>query len=215
MTLRTPLPFPRLVVVHGFGAGPTDHWFPWLAEHAATAVVPALPSPLAPRASAWIPRIVDAIGTLDGGTAVVAHSLGNVAALGAIRALQQAGDEGALEAFVAVAPFLRAIPPVGDEALDGFVRSGLPDFTAGLDPVALRPALGERSVLRSSVDPLVPAQLSEEFATALDSPVHVILGAGHFLASDGFGTLPGVLDALLGTPYSQPTPSPSPSRCSA
>lgn len=190
------LPFSRLVIVHGFGAAPSDHWFPWLAAQATTAVVPELPSPLAPSAGAWITRTAEAIGRLDAETAVVAHSLGNPTALAAVRQLQQAGDHGSLGAFVAVAPFLAPLPPVGDEDLDGFIRTGLGDFLTGLGPAALKPALGPVRVIRSSADPLVPADLSDEVAAAFDSPVSVVPRAGHFLASDGVESLPAVLEAL-------------------
>ncbi|ROZ64270.1 hypothetical protein EDL96_03130 [Kocuria soli] len=65
----------KVVIVHGFGATAHDHWFGWLADRIPHANVVSLPDPERPDAATWIPRVVDAIGQLEPGTAVVARSL--------------------------------------------------------------------------------------------------------------------------------------------
>lgn len=191
---------PRLLIVHGFGATPQDHWFPWLARSVPGAERIALPDPTAPSAARWVPLIADALERLGDGTAVVAHSLGNATALQALHALAADCRPVRLSAFVGVAPFVSPVPPTGDPELDAFLlgRGGATPaqhaFYEGLDLPALRPRLGAVRVLRSDDDPIVPARLSDEVAAALGARAEVIARAGHFLASDGLRELPALLD---------------------
>lgn len=206
----------RLLIVHGFGASPQDHWFPWLAALRPGAERLALPEPLSPRAEAWVPLVVTALDRLGDGTAVVAHSLGNAAALQALRALADAGRPVRLRAFVGVAPFISPVPATGDPQLDAFLGEGASGaeeqeewnapgaasrqapqhaFYEGLDLQVLRPLLGSVHVLRSDDDPIVPPRLSDEVAAGLGVRAQVVTGAGHFLAEDGVRELPEVLTA--------------------
>lgn len=191
---------PHLLIVHGFGATPQDHWFPWLARAVPGAERIALPDPTAPSAARWVPLVADALERLGDGTAVVAHSLGNATVLQALHRLAGAGRPTRLSSFTAVAPFVSSVPPTGDPALDAFLWGhdcGQPAqhaFFEGLDLPALRPLLGAVRVLRSDDDPIVPARLSDEVAAALGVRAEVVAGAGHFLASDGMHELPTLLE---------------------
>lgn len=191
---------PRLLIVHGFGATPQDHWFPWLARTVPGAERIALPDPTAPSAARWVPLVADALERLGDGTAVVAHSLGNATVLQALHRLAGAGRPTRLSAFVAIAPFVSFVPPTGDPVLDAFLlgHDGGPPaqraFFEGLNLPALRPLLGAVRVLRSDDDPIVPARLSDEVADALGVRAEVVAGAGHFLASDGVQELPTLLE---------------------
>lgn len=185
-------PYSRVLVVHGFGASIDDHWFPWLAD-AVGAERLALPHSVAPRFDEWVPLVVDAIGALSPDTAVVAHSLGCVTTAQAVRRL--AGSDAPLGLFVAVAPFAAPLAPIGDPDLDAFIADGLDEFV-DIDLAAVRPSVGRTEVIRSDNDPIVPAAASDAFAAALDAPVHVLPGAGHFLAREGVDRLQLVADLL-------------------
>ena len=191
---------PHVLIVHGFGASPEDHWFSWLAHALPRAERIELPDPTAPSADRWVPLVAEALTRLGDGTAVVAHSLGNATVLQALRALAADGRHGRLSAFVGVAPFVSPVPPTGDPDLDAFLvgRDGTAPaqlaFYEDLDLAALRPRLGAVRVLRSDDDPIVPAGLSDEVASALGVQAEVIAGAGHLLASDGVTRLPTLLD---------------------
>jgi len=194
MTSRTPH---RIVLVHGYGATPQDHWFPWLSRLGIPVDAPALPDPTAPRAEEWISRAAAAIGRTDARTVVVTHSLGGITALQALARLRRAGRaEEPLAGLVAVAPFARPLPPVGDPQLDAFLDRALPAFLEGFDPEPIRAVLGPVSVMRSDDDAIVPAAHSDDVAAALDGRTVVVPGAGHFLAEDGMRELPA-LAALL------------------
>lgn len=194
MTSRTPH---RIVLVHGYGATPQDHWFPWLSRLGIPVDAPALPDPTAPRAEEWISRAAAAIGRTDARTVVVTHSLGGITALQALARLRRTGRaEEPLAGFVAVAPFARPLPPAGDPQLDAFLDRALPAFLEGFAPEPIRAVLGTVSVMRSDDDAIVPAAHSDDVAAALDGRTVVVPGAGHFLAEDGMRELPAVA-ALL------------------
>ena len=195
----------RVILVHGFGAGPDDHWFPWLARTVRHVEVPQLPHTETPEASTWASTIAERIGTSpDGlaGLAIVTHSLGGLTALRAIERVIACGspvngDGQHLAAFIAVAPFAQQLPPTGEAELDHFLVTGLNGFLDGASPGELRPLLGPTTVIHSDNDPLVPQAASRRFATAISADIVTVPGAGHFLASDGVTSLPQVVAALM------------------
>lgn len=198
---RSPVPFDRVLVVHGFRASPQKHWFPWLDRTVPEARVLALPDSATPDAEAWISTVADAIGTLDARTAVIAHSLGCVTTVRAVQRLaaqspQQPDRPASLGAFVAVSPFAAPLPPTGDEGLDAFAAHGLAPFLDGADLPGARRHLGRVTVIRSDDDPLVVPSLSDAFAHDLGARVQVVPGARHFLEAHEVTELPPVLDAL-------------------
>jgi predicted alpha/beta hydrolase family esterase len=181
--------FDRVVIVHGFGATPSDHWFGWLAGRlepgGAEVAVPALPNTLNPDPEAWISAVTDAIGTPDDRTAVVGHSLGCVTVL---RALGRLDSSWRLGALVLVAGFARPLPDLPQ--LDPFTAN-LPD----LDRVSTR--VDMRSVVRSDNDTIVPPAATAALGELLDAEQLVVRGAGHFVASEGVTTVPEVAALLM------------------
>ena len=169
----------RLVILHGYGALPTSHWFDWLADEiGGDAVVPTLPDSDAPRRDAWVAAAREAMG--DGDVLLVGHSLGTVAALLALEGVDLARVRG----VVLVAPFwerVRLLPEL-DHFLD---LPPLPDL--GDVPVA---------VIASDDDAIVDPALSARAASLLGVPVQTVPGAGHFLDVDGWTTLPAARDAV-------------------
>ena len=200
------IPFERVVILHGYGAAPADHWFPWLMRAVPGVEAVELPLPQSPEAASWILSATDAIGPLSRKTAVVTHSLGGLAALRAIQRLVRRGAAHArargcascdaqLGAFVAVAPFARELPLAGDDDVDRFILSQLPDFLSK-NPFPNPRVFARATVIRSDDDPFVPAGSSAEFAERIGARTLTVHGAGHFLASDGVTELPEVLEAL-------------------
>ncbi|TFH51551.1 serine hydrolase family protein [Actinomyces viscosus] len=199
--------FDRVILVHGFGAEPRDHWFPWLARSVHNVEIPRLPCLESPEASTWATILAERIeASLNGptgltGLVIVTHSLGGLTAL---RAIEQVvahsspvgGRAPHLAAFVSVAPFAQQLPPTGDADLDHFLARGLSGFLDDARPCELRPFLGHTTVIHSDDDPLVPQAASQEFAAEIDADVVTVPGAGHFLASDGVTSLPQVVRAL-------------------
>lgn len=172
----------RLVILHGYGAMPTSHWFTWLGDAIGGDVdIPALPQSDAPVRDAWVAAAQAAMAG-DDEIVVVGHSLGTVAALLALDGV----DRSRVRGMVLVAPFWEPVAP-------------LPGLDAFLDlPPA--PELGDLPVvvIASDDDPIVPPALSARAAAMLGVPVQTVAGGGHFLDRDGWTTLPAARDAVLG-----------------
>ena len=178
----------RLVVVHGYGASPRAHWFPWLRQtltrSGVSVAVPELPHPEAPRADVWERVVADALGDPDASTWVVAHSLGAVTTLRVLAAKQQPWRLGGVVLVSGFTDRLAALP-----ALDDYLD-------ADVDAERVSQHITTRHMIHSDDDALVPPSASGELARRLRADVHVIAGAGHFLDEDGFTTLPVLLPLL-------------------
>lgn len=190
-----PTPTARVVVLHGYQAAPTKHWFGWLAtDLAADGVrvdVPALPDPDRPDLGTWTTAAHRAIGTPDAGTVVVGHSLGCVTALHALAATPGAWRLGGL---VLAAGFLT--PQATVPAVDAFTRA-VPDLAR------VAGATARRHVVGSDDDPVVDPADTRALADRLGATFDVVPGGGHLMGHEGVTTLPVVRDrvrAALGLP---------------
>jgi predicted alpha/beta hydrolase family esterase len=178
----------RVVIVHGYGASPDAHWFPWLAETAGRAGIEVeavrLPDPESPDAAAWEGAVGRAVGVPDEATWIVAHSLGGITTLRLLAGLPGCWRLGGL---LLVAGFTRRLPAL--PALD-------PYLATDVDVAPLIGRIGVRAVIRSDADELVPAAASDALAQRLEAELHLQPGAGHFLAEDGVTSLP-IVAALM------------------
>ncbi|MFJ3958075.1 RBBP9/YdeN family alpha/beta hydrolase [Arthrobacter sp. NPDC090010] len=178
----------RALIFHGYGATPEDHWFRWLADRlerdGIPATVPSLPDPSAPDRESWDNAARAALGSPDSGTLVVAHSLGCLTVLRALRSLKGPWRLGTL---VLVAGFVDPLPAL--PGLDAFIDGGVE-----LDGLAQR--IDSLTVLRSDADAFVPTEHTDRLAGLLGTSADVVPGAGHFLADDGVTSLPAAYEAL-------------------
>ena len=175
----------RAFIVHGYGAGPGSHWFPWLASlladgGAATEIVP-LPDASAPEARAWDAAVAEAVGRPDGRTALIGHSLGCIALL---RHLARLEPGWSLRSLLLVAGFLDPLPNLPE--LDGFTarwsgRRALRDIAS---------STARRTVVRSDDDPVVEAAATDRLAAELGGRLVVVPGGGHFLDEGGMDRVP-------------------------
>ena len=185
----------RAFIIHGWGATPADHWFPWLSgslqrlDYAAD--TPALPNPTAPVFTDWQHTLARHIGTPQPNDLYIAHSLGNITLLHYLSQVRPAKIGGLIlvSAFAAKLPKLSEIEGY---SIDHYVEQ------ARLDLPAVRAATPNIACIVSGNDPLVAPEESIKLAATLDSPVIRVSNAGHFLASDGFTELPQVLQAAEG-----------------
>lgn len=175
----------RAIIIHGYSATPSDHWFEWLAAaletNGTTAVTPALPEPDAPDAAEWDVAVADAVGVPDQGTVIVAHSLGCLAVLRHLVARQDAWRLGSL---VLVSGFLEPLPALPQ--LDAFISG-----SSRISGIAER--VDRLTVVRSDDDAYVPPGHTDRLAAKLGVTAHVLNGRGHFLADDGVTSLPEIL----------------------
>ncbi|MEV6412490.1 alpha/beta hydrolase [Kribbella sp. NPDC051718] len=178
----------RASIIHGYGATPEDHWFPWLAEqleaHGIPTTVPRLPNPLHPDPTQWSAAVRTAVGTPDQNSLIVAHSLGCLTVLRHLASLRTPWRLGTLILVSGFVDPLPAIPDLGPYIADG---SPLDDISAKINHL---------TILRSDADPYVPPPHTDHLAALLNTTPTVIPAAGHFLTTDGFTTLPQALRPL-------------------
>lgn len=172
----------------GYGATPDDHWFPWLQSSLTAdgilASVVALPTPDAPVAREWEAAVAEALGAPDPDTWIVAHSLGSITTLRVLAALSEPWSLGGL---VLVSGFIARLDVL--PVLDGYLA-------ADVDAERVRERVAARFLIRSDVDAIVPPAASDALAARLAATLHVVPGAGHFLADDGVTELHAVRSAL-------------------
>ena len=183
----------KAFIIHGYGATPQDHWFPWLAQQLQDAGLavspPAMPDAEQPDFARWQEAFATHIGTADAQTLFIAHSLGTISLLHYLSATRPAQLGG----IVLVAGFgarLPELPTIGGFAIDAYIDQ------ARLDDAALRALTPHTHHLISSNDYVVAPANSEALAARLGGTVHRVADAGHFLAADGITTLPTVWQAV-------------------
>lgn len=176
------------MIFHGYSATPHDHWFGWLAEQlnraGVSTQIPALPNPTAPTPDRWAAAASTALGVPGDESIVIAHSLGCLTVLRHLASLACPWRVGTL---VLVAGFVDKLPAL--PALDGFIAEG-----ANLSGIQER--VGSLTIMRSDDDPYVPVGHTDRLARLLGTSALVVPGAGHFMATDGITSLPGVLEAI-------------------
>lgn len=176
----------RVVILHGYGASPESHWFPWLADQLRApdvdVVIPHLPDSGAPRVEPWLRTTTDALGEPDESLIVVAHSLGSITALRALAAK----DPVRLGGILLVSGFAEPLPKLPE--IDAFTDA-LPTFSAVLGDTPIL-------VIASDDDGIVPTEHSARLAQLLGAEFVIVPGGGHFLAEDGWTTLPQARDWL-------------------
>lgn len=178
----------RVLIVHGYAAAPTAHWFPWLRDSLNTdgvdATVVTLPTPEAPEAAAWKDTVAKEVGVPDAGTWIVAHSLGGITVLRALAAITEPWQLGGLVLVSGFTGALKSLP-----VLDAYLNTDV-------DAERIAKNIGVRAMVRSDADVFVPAETSDELAQRLNAELHIQPGAGHFLTENGVSALPLVLDLL-------------------
>lgn len=178
----------RLVILHGYTAHPTSHWFPWLAQTFAPlgvdVAIPELPATEAPEPQAWVGAAAQAIGRVDDDLVIVGHSLGCITAL---HALARVAEPWSLGGLVMVSGF--------DGALNTLPE--LAPFTATVPDLArISAATRHRSVITASDDQIVPASASAALAAHLDAELETLPTGGHFLDREGCRALPAARDRV-------------------
>ncbi|MFB7800933.1 RBBP9/YdeN family alpha/beta hydrolase, partial [Isoptericola sp. NPDC056134] len=180
----------RVIVIHGYGADPDSHWFPWLTDQLGpeNVTIPPMPDPSNPDAATWVEIATKAIADADENTVIIGHSLGGITALRGIAAQSPAFH---VAGIIIVAGFAEHLP--GYAALDPFTSDRL-------DIEALRSVSPNRSVFVADIDPVLDTAIVERLATRLGANLIEVAGAGHFQADDGITALPEILNVIREIP---------------
>ncbi|WP_225729160.1 MULTISPECIES: alpha/beta hydrolase [unclassified Nocardia] len=177
-----------IYIVHGYNAGVTEHWFPWLAkqlrDQGHQVEVVELPTPSEPKRDEWEAVLAKTIGAVDANTLIVAHSLGTITALRHLASLESGWTLGGLVSVSGFTGGLEVLPELEDYMAEG------------IDVRPLVPHINARTMIHSDNDSIVPPSASIALGKELAADLIEIPGGGHFLGDEGFTELPEVLAAV-------------------
>jgi len=191
----------RAFIIHGYLSNPHEAWLPWLKaqleKSGYVVALPAMPHPDWPVIADWIGFIAKLVGEPDDGTVMIGHSLGCQAIL---RYLETVGATGT---SVAKTVLVAGIFPVGMSPAEAEHETGgdaalVPWFVAGLDPVKVKRAAGQCTVILSEDDPYIRIdQATATFRATLDPRIVLERGKGHFNEDSHLTELPSALAAVI------------------
>ncbi|MBN6066873.1 serine hydrolase family protein [Aggregatibacter actinomycetemcomitans] len=183
----------KVFIIHGYGATPQDHWFPWLerlaSQYGISVVTIPLPNSEYPDFERWQQTLRDYIGMPDEHCIFVAHSLGTISLLHYLSAMQPKRIGG----MILVAGFAGRIPglaTINDFNIDAYVDRTTIDFAT------IRSMTPKIYCVISDNDYIVTPQTSHLLAQQLQAQIMNVENGGHFLAADGFTKLPQAWLAL-------------------
>ena len=186
----------RIVLVHGWGGGPSADWFPWLIDELKKrnfdVIAPQLPDTDNPRIENWVPALAKAVGTPDQNTFFIGHSLGCQTIARYFETLPQDIKVGTV---IFVAGFFDSLNREEYDQ-DDMQTSNL-WLNAPLDLKRVKQHISKSIYYISEDDSDVPLSNKDKFASELGSEVITLNGYGHFKAEEGSTEIPIVLDKLL------------------
>ncbi|MDO5088797.1 MAG: alpha/beta hydrolase [Leptotrichiaceae bacterium] len=178
----------QLYIIHGYGASPEEHWFPWLKKQFENkgwnVSVLKMPDPENPEVNEWVGMLDKNVKELNEHTYFAAHSLGTATLLKYLTQYEKLPEFGG---FVLVSAFDRKI--LKYEALSPFVEEKT-------DYEKINSKAMKRIVIASENDTIVPIELSREVAEKLKGEFYTVENGGHFLGREGFTELPLVEEVL-------------------
>lgn len=185
---EVPAPDKQVYIVHGYGASPDSHWFPWLKHRLQAQGVKVsvldMPNSAYPQPGQWQQTLQQKVIHADRNTWFVTHSLGSIAVL---RYLADRKDLSTIGGIVLVSGFNEHLSNIPE--LDPFLR---PD----LDYAKIIKVTHKRLVIAAKNDVVVAAPFSQRLAQRLDAQFILLPQGGHFLKDDGYSEFPALLDEL-------------------
>lgn len=175
----------KAVIIHQWGANPTDNWYPWLKNELEKrgweVTIPPMPDTDHPRIESWVNALAEVIDTET--TLLIGHSLGSQTIL---RHLAQTPGHKVDAIFVAGWFTIKGIQPESEPIAEPWVRTSL-DFEAA------NKRLNRVLAVFSTDDRFVDLENVDIFADNLHMRPLVLDKRGHFEAGEGVTTIPELL----------------------
>ncbi|WP_249355159.1 alpha/beta hydrolase [Campylobacter sp. MIT 12-5580] len=178
----------KVYIVHGYAANKNAHWFSWLKNKleakGVSVEVLDMPDSLDPKLDKWLATLQNSIKNVDENTFIIGHSLGCITTL---RFIESLDEDKRLGGVLLVSGFYEplSILPV----LDPFVKEPL-------QSKKLIKMINKRIVLSAKDDVIVPTNLSENLAKAINAKFVQMPKGNHFMEEDGFKELPMALQLI-------------------
>jgi predicted alpha/beta hydrolase family esterase len=177
----------KLYVIHGYGSGPNQNWFPWLkseVERMGVEVnVLTMPDTNSPICLEWVGHLESVATNPNEDTYFVGHSLGCITIL---RYLNNLSENAKVGGVVLVAGFAS---PIHFTELNSF-------FEKPLDREKIKKITKKIIAINSDNDPHVPYWQAEELANNFDAELVIVPGGKHLNKSAGFGEFLLLLNKL-------------------
>jgi predicted alpha/beta hydrolase family esterase len=169
----------KVTIIHGTGANPQKHWFPWLSSELTArgheVYCPHFPPDEKQNPKDWLATFDREVGTLQSNMVLVGHSIGCALI---VRLLER--TKAPIVASFFVAGFIGTI---GDEQFDWRIR---PFFEDPIDWDKVRRNAGKIFVYGSDNDSIVPPNKFPELADHLGVELTLIERGGHMNADSGY-----------------------------
>lgn len=185
----------RAYLIHGWGGGPNEHWFPWLARELERdgfeVFQPEMPDTDKPEIDAWVNALTEVIENPGEDVFLVGHSIGCQAIM---RYLETREEKFGGAVFVAGWFFLQNL----EEEEEKFLTRE-PWLTRPIDLAKVKQNLnGKLTVILSDNEPYgFVSENKNVFEDGLGAKVIIEHEKGHFTEEDGVVELPSALDEIL------------------
>ena len=186
----------RVFIIHGWEGYPHEGWYPWLKaeleKKGFEAFAPQLPDTNKPRIQTWISALAESVGTPDGNTYFVGHSMGCQTIARYLETLPEGLKVGGA---VFVAGFFKRLTGLEDDP--DVQETDRHWLEAPIDFVKIKSHLPKSIAIFSDNDPWVPLDNQDDFKEKLDSKIIIEHGMKHFTQNEGINELPIALESLL------------------
>ncbi|MDO8657068.1 MAG: DUF1749 domain-containing protein [Nanoarchaeota archaeon] len=183
----------RVIIVHGWGGFPKNHWFPWLKmkleEIGLEVIIPKMPDSEKPTIQKWVSHLKKVVGKVDKNTFFVGHSIGCQTIM---RYLETMEDKNKVGGIIFVAGFFN-LPFLQTNAEKKIAK---PWLETAINTNKIRTQTKKIVAFFSDDDPDVSMDDAKSFKTRLNAKIIVEKNKGHFTLKKGVDKLPSVLNSL-------------------
>lgn len=169
---------PNVFIFHGTAGNPQENWFPWLKEKLEeknyAVFIPQFPTPEGQSLEAWFAVLENYEQYINEETILIGHSLGGMFTL---RLLEKLPHKVKAAFFVGT--------PIGVKPILNYTNDyNFGGFDFRFD--VIKNKADNFVVFQSDNDPFVGQANGQELARALDVPLDLVPGAGHFNTPAGY-----------------------------
>ena len=184
----------KVYLVHGWEGNPENSFFPWLKReleakgYEVTAL--SMPDPDNPRMEAWVPHLIESVGTPDEDTIIVGHSMGGATAL---RFLESIPEGTKIDKAILVAPAVDIINGLTEEEAE-FIS---PWLTKPFNDEKIAQGANKIIGVFSDNDPYIPVSSAEYIKEHFGASTVIDQNMGHYDEENNITEASSVLAAIL------------------